>query len=62
MGALALTRRHQVPGRGIMTMDEVPNDRALKVVHLCRYPYKCCAVCERHRSGCWHDLLKRRSW
>jgi hypothetical protein len=26
----------------------------IKVLHLCRYPEKCCTVCDRHRERCRH--------
>ena len=47
-------RRAPVPGRGITSFAEVPRDRHVKVLHLCRYPEKCCTVCDRHRERCWH--------
>ena len=54
-------RRWSVPGRGIATLADVPRDPFSKVLHLCRYPEKCCAVCDRHRERCWHPV-GRRAW
>ena len=49
-------RRHRtsVPRRGITSLAEVPRDPHIKVLHLCRYPEKCCTVCDRHRERCRH--------
>ena len=46
-------RRSAVPARGITTLADVPRDPHSKVLHLCRYPEKCCTVCDRHRQRCW---------
>ena len=54
-------RRTAVPGRGITTLAEVPSDPFAKVLHLCRYPEKCCTICDRHRHRCWHPV-GGRSW
>lgn len=54
-------RRSAVPGRGITTLADVPRDPHSKVLHLCRYPEKCCTVCDRHRQRCWHPV-GGRSW
>jgi len=44
-----------LPGRrGITSLAEVPADPHSKVLHLCRYPEKCCTVCDRHRERCRH--------
>jgi len=49
-------RRHRtlLPGRGITSLADVPADPHSKVLHLCRYPEKCCTVCDRHRERCRH--------
>jgi hypothetical protein len=47
-------RRSLAPGRGISSLAEVPADPQSKVLHLCRYPEKCCTVCDRHRQRCRH--------
>ncbi len=31
------------------------------VLHLCRYPEKCCITCDRHRDRCAHPI-GRASW
>lgn len=31
------------------------------VLHLCRYPEKCCSTCDRHRERCSHPI-GRASW
>lgn len=31
------------------------------VLHLCRYPEKCCPTCDRHRERCSHPI-GRASW
>jgi len=54
-------RRTTVRGRGITTLADVPSERHSKVLHLCRYPEKCCTVCDRHRRRCWHPV-GGRSW
>ena len=52
MPILTLRRRHRLrPGRGITSLADVPADPHSKVLHLCRYPEKCCTVCDRHRNG-----------
>ncbi|HEY5114528.1 MAG TPA: hypothetical protein VIJ00_03280 [Nakamurella sp.] len=62
MPGLTLWRhRRSVPGRGISSIAEVPRDPSSKVLHLCRYPDKCCTICDRHRERCWHRV-GRRSW
>jgi hypothetical protein len=43
-----------VSGRGIASLADVQMDRFAKVLHLCRYPDRCCAVCGRHRHRCHH--------
>ena len=49
MPGLTLWRhRRSVPGRGISSIAEVPRDPSSKVLHLCRYPDKCCTICDRH--------------
>ena len=56
MPILTLRRRGSLlPGRGISSLADVPADPHSKVLHLCRYPEKCCTVCDRHRSRCWHS-------
>jgi len=47
-------RRSSVPGRGIASLADVPQDPHSKVLHLCRYPDKCCTICHRHRERCRH--------
>ena len=42
-----------------LTLADVPRDPYSKVLHLCRYPEKCCAVCDRHRERCWHPIGRR---
>lgn len=32
-----------------------------RVLHLCRYPEKCCTTCDRHRERCAHPI-GRVSW
>lgn len=61
MPTLTLRWRRPVPGRGITTLADVPRDPHAKVLHLCRYPEKCCPVCDRHRERCWHPV-GRRTW
>lgn len=53
---MPILRRHRisVPGPGITGLADVPRDPHIKVLHLCRYPEKCCAICDRHRERCWH--------
>src|SRR5664279_817927 len=46
---------------GITSIAEVPENPHSKVLHLCRYPEKCCTICDRHRERCWHRA-GRRSW
>jgi len=45
-------RRRRRPGQGIRSLADVPTDRFAKVLHLCRYPDKCCKVCGRYRARC----------
>lgn len=52
-------RRRRPPGPGIKSLAEVPSDPYAKVLHLCRYPEKCCTVCDRHRGRCWHPVGRR---
>src|SRR6185437_14391541 len=40
-------RRRRRPGQGIRSLADVPTDRFAKVLHLCRYPDRCCKVCDR---------------
>ena len=49
-------RRGLPPGRGITNLADVPADPHSKVLHLCRYPEKCCTVCGRHRQRCRHPV------
>lgn len=49
-------RRTAGPGRGIATLADVPVDPHSKVLHLCRYPEKCCKICDRHRKRCWRPV------
>jgi hypothetical protein len=56
-------RRSLAPGRGISSLADVPADphsKVLhsKVLHLCRYPEKCCTVCDRHRQRCRHPARR----
>ena len=45
MRILTLRRHHtSMPGRGITSLADVPIDPHIKVLHLCRYPEKCCTV------------------
>ena len=62
MSTLSLTRRRQLPGRGITTLADVPAERPFKVLHLCRFPEKCCSVCQGHKSSCWHDRVRLRAF
>ncbi len=57
-------RRHRasVPGRGITSLAEVPRDPHIKVLHLCRYPERCCTVCDRHRERCRHPTGRQPGW
>jgi hypothetical protein len=62
MSTLTLRRhRRSVPGRGITSIADVPEDPHSRVLHLCSYPDKCCTICDRHRDRCWHRA-GRRSW
>ena len=51
----APSRRRRGPGRGISSLTDVPTDPCVKVLHLCRYPDRCCTVCGRHRQRCRHQ-------
>jgi hypothetical protein len=53
--------RVYVPEYGITNGPDVPLDPQSNVVHLCRYPNRCCTVCDRHREPCGHPT-GRRSW
>ena len=59
MTMLIPARRRRAFGRGIVTMADVPTERPFKVLHLCRFPEKCCAVCGRHKDRCWHVMRHR---
>ena len=56
---MLIPARRRLPGRGIRTMADVPAERPFKVLHLCRFPEKCCAVCGRHKDRCWHERMRR---
>lgn len=62
MSTLSLVRKRRLPSRGITTLADVPVDRSFKVLHLCRFPEKCCSVCQRHKSSCWHDRVGFRAF
>ena len=32
-----------------------------RVLHLCRFPEKCCTTCDRHRDRCAHPI-GRTTW
>ena len=53
--------RSSVPERGITGCGDVPPDPQSRVLHLCRYPEKCCTICDLHRERCWHPT-GRQSW
>jgi hypothetical protein len=59
MTMLIPVRRRRTFGRGITTLADVPADRPSKVLHLCRFPERCCSVCGRHKGGCWHERIRR---
>ena len=53
--------RISVSERGITGHADIPPDPQNRVLHLCRYPEKCCTICDRHRERCWHPT-GRQSW
>ena len=63
MPSLTLRRhRRSVPGRGITSIADVPEDpHCKKVLRLCRSPEKGCTICDRHRERCWHRAAWIRS-
>jgi len=59
MSTSSLTHRRHLRSLGIASMAEVPPDRGSKVLHLCRFPARCCTVCERHKDRCRHERSHR---
>lgn len=54
MPTLSRARKRPLRNWGILSMADVPPDRGSKVLHLCRFPERCCTVCERHKDRCHH--------
>lgn len=54
----APSRRRRVTGRGITSLADVPIDRFAKVLHLCRYPERCCTICGGDRVRCRHQTCR----
>jgi hypothetical protein len=53
-------RRANPPGPNSDRVSSMSNTRG-NVLHLCRFPEKCCTTCDRHRERCAHPI-GRGSW